>query len=203
MPDDRETIQYLRLRSELLARRSKSAVAIATALAPIADEIPADDLAREIESLPAGTLLEQNREYSVYLAETVQIPLVLPEIGRLREITFRAAGEGSGNACDLDAFDAHYLHLLIWNRMKREIVGSYRSVMCRTCSGNSGAKACIRLPCFDFTRCFSAVLGRRSSWGALSSVRNIRSSLLPFCCCGKASARMFAGVRSTLRSSAR
>jgi putative hemolysin len=126
MPDDKEAIQYLRLRSELLARRSESGAAVITALEPIANELPADDLAREIESLPAHTLLEQNREYSVYLADAAQIQLVLREIGRLREITFRAAGEGSGNARDLDRFDPHYLHLFIWNRLKREIVGSYR-----------------------------------------------------------------------------
>lgn len=126
MPDDKEAIQYLRLRSELLGRRSESTVTITAALAPIADEIPADTLAREIESLPAPTLLAQNREYSVYLAEAAQIPLVLLEIGRLREITFRAAGEGSGKARDLDRFDPHYLHLFIWNSVKREIVGSYR-----------------------------------------------------------------------------
>jgi putative hemolysin len=126
MPDDKEAIQYLRLRSELLARRNESGAAVATAHAPVADEIAADDLSREIESLPAQTLLEQNREYSVYLAEAPQIPLLLREIGRLREITFRAAGEGSGNARDLDRFDPHYLHLFIWNRTRREIVGSYR-----------------------------------------------------------------------------
>jgi hypothetical protein len=69
MPDDKEAIQYLRLRSELLAPRSQSGALVALELAPIVGEIPADDLAREIESLPAHRLLEQNREYSVYLAE--------------------------------------------------------------------------------------------------------------------------------------
>jgi len=50
----------------------------------------------------------------------------LQEIGRLREITFRGAGEGTGAACDLDRFDSSYQHLFVWNRQKCEIVGAYR-----------------------------------------------------------------------------
>jgi len=48
------------------------------------------------------------------------------EISRLREITFRSAGEGTGNSADLDRFDAHYLHLFVWNREQNEIAGAYR-----------------------------------------------------------------------------
>lgn len=48
------------------------------------------------------------------------------EIGRLREITFRAGSEGTGKASDIDQFDAHYLHLFIWNEDKSEVVGAYR-----------------------------------------------------------------------------
>ena len=51
---------------------------------------------------------------------------MLREIGRLRELTFRAVGEGTGNALDLDRFDWYYLHLFVWNARKQEIVGAYR-----------------------------------------------------------------------------
>jgi len=60
------------------------------------------------------------------LAEAGEIPSTLREIGRLREITFRAAGEGTRRALDLDEFDAHYLHLFVWNEKKQEVVGAYR-----------------------------------------------------------------------------
>jgi putative hemolysin len=50
----------------------------------------------------------------------------LQEIGRLRAITFAAAGEGSGRAVDLDRFDDHYLHLFAWDRARRQIAGAYR-----------------------------------------------------------------------------
>ncbi|MDA1315821.1 MAG: GNAT family N-acetyltransferase [Acidobacteria bacterium] len=49
---------------------------------------------------------------------------MLQEIGRLREISFRQVGEGTGKARDLDRFDEHYLHLFVWNRLKHELVGA-------------------------------------------------------------------------------
>lgn len=51
---------------------------------------------------------------------------VLREIGRLRELTFRKVGEGTGTRRDLDAYDAHYEHLVLWDRREQRIVGAYR-----------------------------------------------------------------------------
>ena len=51
---------------------------------------------------------------------------MLPEIGRLRELTFRHAGEGTGSARDLDRFDQTYQHLFVWDRSRQEIAGAYR-----------------------------------------------------------------------------
>jgi putative hemolysin len=50
----------------------------------------------------------------------------LREIGRLRELTFRAVGEGTGKSLDLDRFDGEYLHLFVWNASRNEVVGAYR-----------------------------------------------------------------------------
>ena len=55
-----------------------------------------------------------------------QAPSAVREIGRLREITFRQIGEGTGAACDLDRFDRDYTHLALWHRERRQIAGSYR-----------------------------------------------------------------------------
>ncbi len=65
-------------------------------------------------------------EYAVCVATAQQIPHTLLEIGRLREITFRRAGEGTGHPRDLDSFDPRYEHLFVWNEEKREVVGAYR-----------------------------------------------------------------------------
>lgn len=51
---------------------------------------------------------------------------LLRELGRLREIAFRAVGEGSGKRRDVDGYDDDYLHLILWDEEDLEIVGAYR-----------------------------------------------------------------------------
>ncbi|OGU34960.1 MAG: hypothetical protein A2068_05485 [Ignavibacteria bacterium GWB2_35_6b] len=53
-------------------------------------------------------------------------PHVLNEVARLREITFRKVGEGTGKKYDLDNYDNYYKHLIVWDDKELEIVGSYR-----------------------------------------------------------------------------
>ena len=60
------------------------------------------------------------------LASYHDSPNVLREIARLREVTFRKVGEGTGKKKDLDKFDKHYKHLVVWDENELEIVGSYR-----------------------------------------------------------------------------
>ena len=84
------------------------------------------ELASEILALPAGSELVRNSELSVYAVRAEQIPLMLHEIGRQRELAFRAAGEGSGRSLDLDRHDADYVHLFAYHRARQELVGAYR-----------------------------------------------------------------------------
>lgn len=51
---------------------------------------------------------------------------ILRELGRLREVAFRAVGEGSGKRRDTDRYDDDYLHLILWDEEDLEIVGAYR-----------------------------------------------------------------------------
>jgi putative hemolysin len=60
------------------------------------------------------------------MAAAGAIPNTMREIGRLRELTFRQAGEGTGRSLDLDRFDTRYRHLWLWNKATREVCGSYR-----------------------------------------------------------------------------
>jgi putative hemolysin len=80
----------------------------------------------ELAALPASSHLTDDGAFSVFCARASSIPAALEEIGRLREITYRAAGEGTGRATDLDSFDNRYLHLFTWDRKERQIVGAYR-----------------------------------------------------------------------------
>jgi len=83
-------------------------------------------LERDISHLPTPQTLTGNDSLTVYWAESKQIPSVLREIGRLRELTFRATGEGTGKSIDLDHYDHYYQHLIVWNHEKHEVVASYR-----------------------------------------------------------------------------
>jgi putative hemolysin len=135
IPDDHEATKYLRWRTYLLARRSKPEVMWHTALRsrlalkiqePVAAPVPANLLAEEVERLPVDRCLAENGELAVYIGTARELPQLLCEVGRLREITFRGAGEGTGKSRDLDAFDDYYSHILLWNKTKRELAGAYR-----------------------------------------------------------------------------
>jgi len=126
LPDDAAATRYLRLHTELLEGRGETGVVLRNDTRPVAAETAVELIANEIAALPADCLIEDTREFAVYLAEARLILSALQEIGRLREITFRAAGEGTGELKDLDQFDPYYLHLFLWNKEKREIAGGYR-----------------------------------------------------------------------------
>jgi hypothetical protein len=83
-------------------------------------------LTAEIECLPAGQTLASVGDMSVVFARAEQIPWTLRELGRLREITFRAVGEGTGSDSDIDRYDRDYVHLIAWHRTRSEVVGAYR-----------------------------------------------------------------------------
>lgn len=83
-------------------------------------------LASEIEALPASQNLYSSGSYQVLWAFQKQAPGVVREIGRLREVNFRQVGEGTGRDRDLDAYDEWYLHLFVWERDLRRVLGAYR-----------------------------------------------------------------------------
>jgi putative hemolysin len=156
---DAEATGYLRLRTELLERRGDSQTGRFAPVRPLAPETSSEVLSNEITGLPAECLIENTREFAVYLTEARQIPLALPEIGRLREITFRAAGEGTGEPRDLDRFDPYYLHLFLWNKGKREIAGAYRIGEVPKILARLGPKGLYTESLFRFQAGFFARLG--------------------------------------------
>ena len=70
--------------------------------------------------------LLKNNNYEVFLVPYQEIPNIMKEIGRLREITFREVGEGTNASSDLDKFDLYYHHLFLWDSEAKRIVGAYR-----------------------------------------------------------------------------
>jgi putative hemolysin len=81
----------------------------------------------EVEALRnTDCRLLQSKNYEVFFAAATEIPNILHEIGRLREITFREVGEGTNEPIDLDKFDKYYHHLFLWDEDAKKIAGAYR-----------------------------------------------------------------------------
>ncbi len=131
-PTDTELINSLRLRTEVLAERPTEEVDQIKDNSPelgiqaLIEPIPPDHLEAEIKSLDTNSCLVDSAKGQVFAAKAQHIPLILREIGRLREVTFRSVGEGTGKDIDLDDFDQKYTHLFIWIPKEREIIGAYR-----------------------------------------------------------------------------
>lgn len=149
--DNDSMMEYLRLRTynlqyrrkdttskRILAVRSRSNTADRK---PVVASESSAVLAEEIGRLPPEQTLFTSRDMVVLSATAEQIGHTLQEIGRLREVTFREAGEGTGEPIDIDGFDEYYTHIVIWNRAKQEVVaacriGSTESILRR--KGTSG-----------------------------------------------------------------
>ncbi len=75
-----------------------------------------------------------NAGNEIYILSAHDSPNIMREIGRLREISFRDAGGGTGLDCDVDVFDTrednYFLQLIVWNPVDRAIVGGYRFLLC-------------------------------------------------------------------------
>jgi len=81
----------------------------------------------EVEALRVKDCkLLTSKNYEVYLAAADDMPNILREVGRLREITFREVGEGTNEAIDLDKFDTYYHHMFLWDNDKKKLAGAYR-----------------------------------------------------------------------------
>lgn len=119
---------YLRVRTYLLKPQKESGSDADTA-GPNADvipPIPKQTLVDEIADLPEDQHLLTQGEFDVFYMRSPQCPGLMRELGRLRELTFRDVGEGTGLSVDIDRFDDYYLQLVVWNTEKHEVVGGYR-----------------------------------------------------------------------------
>jgi putative hemolysin len=103
--------------------RTLSAQKKVSAIAP-----PVDNtfIKAEIKKLTENHLLFNHLSISVYCAPYREMPFIMNEIGRLREITFREVGEGTNLSSDLDEYDLYYWHLFLWDNANEKIVGAYR-----------------------------------------------------------------------------
>lgn len=98
---------------------------------PIIDAIPREVLVKEL-SEERFVRTTNNSNNQIYIVNAHNAPNVMLELGRVRELTFRNAGGGTGNEVDIDEYDTAdvpFEQLLVWNPEDQEIVGAYRYIL--------------------------------------------------------------------------
>ena len=102
------------------SRRENAAPALEPLVHPV-------ERARLLSDLKSMSLLGQTPDgKKIYCGRLRSDAPLLREIGRLRELSFRAVGEGTGKRLDVDAFDTWYEHIVLWDANECEIAGAYR-----------------------------------------------------------------------------
>jgi putative hemolysin len=114
----------LRERASLLQRELLSSRQRSSAQEAIAHPLPVRTLGFEMARL--DVLGETPDGKRILLARPGASSLVLRELARLRELSFRAVGEGGGGALDWDRYDAWYDQLILWDEPAQRVVGGYR-----------------------------------------------------------------------------
>lgn len=121
-----------------------------------------DPVDRELirQELSPERFLRKTRkgDNEIYSINIHNAPNTLREIGRLREVTFRASGGGTGLDCDLDEYDTGeicYEQLIVWSPEEGEIVGGYRYILCeKAVDKNTGEIHLSTSHYFDFSERF-------------------------------------------------
>jgi len=145
-----EYYQFLRKKTYMLAKSfdkktkkiiSKEKLKVNKKPKPIIEAKQDSTLVSEIDFLrKEGNRLLESKNYEVFFAKPNDIPSLLHEIGRQREITFREVGEGTNKSIDLDDFDNYFRHLMLWDNKEKKLVGAYRMGLGKELFAKKGIK---------------------------------------------------------------
>lgn len=170
--NDDQVVNYLRLNTYLLNRETQSVKPSSSSerLSPIAAGLPVGELLEELNNLPKESKLLTSGEFDVYCTESQNIPSLLHEIGRLRELNFRQVGEGTGLAIDIDHFDHDYLHLFVWDRENQCLVGAYRLGLVDQLIEKRGVAGLYSRTLFNYDQRFIDQMGKSIEMGGRSVI---------------------------------
>ena len=146
---------------------------------PIAEALDPELIAQEINALSAEHKVAERGQFDVFVAPFSAIPNTMFEIGRLREITFRAAGEGTGKKRDMDEHDMYYLQLIIWDREQKKLVGGYRLGLGDQIFGRFGANGFYTQSLFKMKPGFFPILQKSVELGRTYVVTDYQKHRLP------------------------
>ena len=169
LSSDEAMTYYLRMNTYLLSGQVKNRYGIEKNkplhMDPIALPVSKHLLQQDINALSSKHLLLNKDNLSVYCVCAQNIPHILDEIGRLREITFRLVSEGTGKSYDLDDYDKHYLHMFIWNHDSQEAIGAYRLGLVNKLLKKSGISALYTRSLFQYDKAFIESMGNSIEMG--------------------------------------
>lgn len=146
---------------------------------PIVEETPKVAINREIAELRIDHLLFTIKNYTVFCTPSKNIPSLMNELGRLREITFREVGEGTNQSIDIDEFDLYYDQLIIWDDEEQKIVGGYRIGKGREINAQFGSKGFYIQSLFKMKSGFNQTLNQSLELGRSFIVKEYQRKPLP------------------------
>ena len=133
----------------------------------------------ELEAVNEKSFLYSASDYDCYLVDYEDAPNLMHEIARLREETFRAVGEGTGKSLDQDKFDRYFKHLVLWDRVKRQIAGAYRLGVGSEIVPQHGIKGFYVSTLVNIDEAFSDRLSRTIELGRSFVALNYQKEVLP------------------------
>lgn len=168
--DDKSVVNYLRLNTYLLSavhplqgsektqqttiESTASESAFENVSVPVIAAIPPALLQAEMDLLDPSCHLLTQGNFEVYCVRSSAVPMMMQEIGRVREINFRDVGEGTGLACDVDDYDPHYHQLIVWHSTRHELVGAYRMGLVDELVEKQGIDGLYSRSLFDYDEAF-------------------------------------------------
>lgn len=133
----------------------------------------------EFEKIREKAYLFTSSDFECYLADYKDIPNIMHELARLREEAFRAIGEGTGKSLDQDEYDVHFRHLILWDRNKQQIAGSYRLGIGSEIMAQQGVKGFYISSLFQISEAFHEQLKETIELGRSFVAVDYQKEVLP------------------------
>ncbi len=137
------------------------------------------DIESELNTIRKNALLFRKSDYEIFLTNPKQTPTIMQEIARLREITFRQVGEGTGRSSDIDKYDTYYDQLFIWHKKNKQIIGAYRIGFGNKIIENYGKKGIYSTSLFQIDNQFIPYLEKSIELGRSFVVKEYQQKPLP------------------------
>ncbi len=146
---------------------------------PLAPPVETGLIIDEIGKIREEYMLFSSEHFDVFCTPSVEIPHIMNEIGRLREVTFRAVGEGTNRSIDVDEYDLYYNQLFVWDNLEKRIVGAYRVGKGREILRRYGIKGFYLQSLFRMNRRFLPILRQSLELGRSFIVEEYQKKPLP------------------------